>query len=79
MDETMRYRAEQTLSNFDLNDDDLSSVIKEWTEHYFPEDCSPDFPIVILEQIAHRHLLKRKGLWEESRNYRIIYTLPREE
>ena len=78
-DETMRYRAEKTLANFELNDEDLASVIQEWSNCDIPEGCSPDMPLVMLEQIAFRHLLKRKGLWESSRNYHVEYTLPKEE
>ena len=79
MDYTIQYRAEQTLANFNLTDEELDAVIQEWSECNIPEGCSPDFPIVLLEKIAHRYLIKRLGLWEESRAYRITYPLPKEE
>jgi hypothetical protein len=78
-DETIRYRAEKTLSNFGFTDDELDAVVMEWVECEIPEGCSPDLPIVLLEKIAHRHLQKKMGLWEKSRAYRITYPLPREE
>lgn len=82
MDYTIQYRAEQTLANFNLTDEELDAVIREWTDKDItdiPEGCSPDFPIVLLEKIAHKHLKKRLGLWEEFRAYRITYPLPKEE
>ena len=78
----MHYRAEKTLANFNLTDDELDAVIREWTDKEItdiPEGSSPDLPIVLLEKIAHRYLRKRLGLWEESRAYRITYPLPKEE
>jgi len=79
VDVTIRYRAEKTLENFNLSDDDLGNVIQEWAETPMPEGCSPDYPIVVLEKIAFRYMLKSKGLWEQSRAYRITYPLPKEE
>lgn len=52
MDYTMQYRAEQTLANFNLTDEELDAVIQEWSECNIPEGCSPDFPIVLLEKIC---------------------------
>jgi len=77
-DETIRYRAEKTLANFDLNDEDLENVIEEWVNTPMPENCSPDFPIVMLEKIAFKHMLKRKDLWDSSRSYHVTYVLPEE-
>lgn len=73
------YRAEQTLANFKLNDDELDAVIKEWAESNIPDGCSSDFPIAMLEKIARKHLLKKHGLWEEFRSRQIVYPLPKDE
>jgi len=78
-EDTLRYRAENTLSNFDFTDDELDIIIGEWVECEIPEGCSPDLPIVLLEKIAHRYFLKKNGLWKASRDYRIAYPLPKEE
>ena len=79
MDETLRYRAEQTLANFEFDEKELNAVIEEWADSHIPEGCSPDLPIVMLERIAHRHLQKKHGLWEKFKAYRIEYPLPKEE
>jgi hypothetical protein len=78
-EETLRYRAENTLSNFGFTDEEVDEVVKEWIDCEIPEGSSPDLPIVLLEKIAHRHLQKKKGLWEKSRAYRITYPLPKED
>jgi hypothetical protein len=75
----MQHRAEQTLANYNLNDDELDAVIQEWSESNIPEGCTPDFPIAILEKIARRYLLKKQGLWKDYRNRQIVYPLPKDE
>ena len=67
-------RAEVSLSNYDLTDDEVNSVVQEWSAHTFkPGDI--DMALAKLEMIAAERVLRKHGLYDSHRASMLRETL----
>ena len=59
-DESLQDQAGFILSNFDITEEEVNSIVKEWTERTYIKG-EETLSLINLHKIAHKHVLLRTG------------------